>query len=514
MFSDKYRFRNRYRITGQLTTLSLLHIGSGDPSRLHDRLRTMRTVERDPRRGDWIDSQLNGENPEVAAFYGHGNELRIPGSSLKGVLSAGETRNQIFGTVDPEGKAEYGGKVTFRDAVCSSRAPVTNADGYWLASRGTYVLPNVGINPNLRSAQENLLYYTEVAPPDTVFKVTLMAEDLEPSELLALRQRLADTFHPRGATLGAGTANGWGVVQWQETSVEVIFPADLKEWLRDPAKRFDALFQPDTADKLTPRLEPTRDLLKIQITLPFTGRMIVNDPTQIRGKSPRDTDERYVVGKTPIRLADGRVYLPASTVRGALRAQARRIWQTVKWEQANLNDVQPRETNPRQMRDVVESLAPFHQVFGAGGWKSPFFVPDFTLLNDEETITQHFVAIDRFHGGAAAKRKFQTRALDRPTFQGTISVDLEALQRAGVGDWFHLLLLFLLRDLQEGDIYFGAQAAKGFGHVKAQIQAEGGPHAELLQGVLRQDPTSLQDHRLADWNRSWEQTTNAMRRSS
>ena len=260
MFRSENPFKNRYRLTGQLTTLSPLHVGAGDPVHLHDRLRAMRTVERDTRRRDWIDSQLSGENPEVAAFHGHGNELRIPGSSLKGVLSAGETRNQIFGTVDGEGKAESGGKVTFCDAVCSSRASVTNADGYWLAPRGTYVLPNVGINPNLRSAQENLLYYTEVAPPGTVFQVTLMAENLEASELLALRQRLADTFHPRGATLGAGTANGWGVVQWQETKVEVILPADMKEWLKDPAKRFDTLFRQDTVDKLTTRMEPTRDL--------------------------------------------------------------------------------------------------------------------------------------------------------------------------------------------------------------------------------------------------------------
>ena len=514
MFQSENPFQNRYRITGQLTTLSPLHIGAGDPSYLRDRLQAMRTVERDTRRRDWIDSQLSGENPEVAAFYGHGNELRIPGSSLKGVLSAGDTRSQIFGTVDGEGKAESGGKVTFYDAVCTPRATVTNADGYWLAPRGTYVLPNVGIDAKLRSAQENLLYYTEVAPPGTVFQVTLIAENLEPSELLSLRQRLTDAFHPHGATLGAGTANGWGVVQWQETNVEVIELGDMKEWLKNPAKRFDTLFRLHTVDKLTLRVEPTRDLLKIQITLPFTGRMIVNDPTQMRAKGAGDTDGRYVVGKTPIRLADGRVYLPASSVRGALRAQARRLWQTVKWEQANLNKVPRRDLNPRQERDVVTSLPPFNQVFGAGGWKSPLFVPDFHLVNGEESITQHFVAIDRFHGGAAANRKFQTRALDRPKFEGTITVNLAALETARVGDWFYLFLLFLLRDLREGDIYFGAQSAKGYGQVKAQIQLEGGPHAELLQGVLNRDPASLQHSTLIDWNRDWEKITNANRKEN
>jgi len=506
VFKD-VKFKNRYRITGQLTAASFLHIGSGGTSFLRDRLQAMRTAERDTRRRDWIDAQLEGENPEVAEFYGAGDQLRIPGSSLKGVLAGGVSTSQLFGTVDAAGKAVTGGKVTFFDAVARSRVQVTYTDGYWLANRGTYILPNVGIDPRLRSAQEHLLYYTEVAPPGTVFEVTLLAENLEPEELQSLRQRLADTFRPGGSPLGAGTANGWGVVTWCESKVEGIAVPALQAWLAGPlTARFDSLFQTVPLNTVSSQPAGPRETLEIHVTLPFAGRMLVNDPTQERAKRQADPDGRYVVGKTPIRGADGSVYLPASSIRGALRAQARRIWQTVKWERANLNSVERRAINPRSLREVAHGLPAFHQLFGAGGWQSPITIADFTLANSEESITQHFVAIDRFHGGAAANRKFQALALDRPQFTGRLTLDLAALRRAGAGDWFYLFLLFLLRDLREGDIFFGAQSAKGYGQVlRPTIRVTGGAQAVLLQGVLDRDPESLKNPQLQQWNQAWLQ---------
>ena len=130
-------------------------------------------------------------------------------------------------------------------------------------------------------------------------------------------------------------------------------------------------------------------------------------------------------------------------------------------------------------------------------------IPDFVLTSKERTLTQHFVAIDRFHGGAAANRKFQALALDRPVFEGTVQVDVRQLEASGASEWGYLLLLFLLRDLREGDVRFGANGSKGYGEARAMVKVTGAEPAALLHGVVNREAAHLASPVLDGWEEKW-----------
>ncbi|MGH8615097.1 MAG: TIGR03986 family type III CRISPR-associated RAMP protein [Gammaproteobacteria bacterium] len=92
----------------------------------------------------------------------------------------------------------------------------------------------------------------------------------------------------------------------------------------------------------------------------------------------------------------------------------------------------------------------------------------------DELPRQEFVAIDRFTGGAANKKKFNAERPDSVTLHGWIEVEPERICAWGYG-----LLALVLRDLKEGDIQFGLGRAKGYGSCTAKL-VEIGKLAPLL----------------------------------
>ena len=204
----------------------------------------------------------------------------------------------------------------------------------------------------------------------------------------------------------------------------------------------------------------------------------------------------------------------ARPCRGALRAQARRIWQTLADGKAgDLNRVEQLKSKRVEAKRSGDqkSLAAFYRMFGAPGWRTPLAVPDFELNGTPRLHRQEFVAVDRFTGGAAEQKKFNAQGLYAPEFRGTITLDLAAWKNAAVGGWAILLLLFLLRDLREGDVQFGFGASKGYGSCVAQIGVRrrgeiseefgGNAFEELVRAVVKREKGGLQSPLLSPWER-------------
>lgn len=96
---------------------------------------------------------------------------------------------------------------------------------------------------------------------------------------------------------------------------------------------------------------------------------------------------------------------------------------------------------------------------------------DFTPIEDGgKEFHQDFVAIDRFTGGGAESLKFDAKSFHRPVLRGSLTLDLEAVQRARPGEWCLGLMALVLRDLCEGDIPLGFGAAKGYGACTASLE--------------------------------------------
>ena len=238
----------------------------------------------------------------------------------------------------------------------------------------------------------------------------------------------------------------------------------------------------------------------LRLTLDFQGAMLINDPSrQRKGDQP--------IGHASIRKEDGKVYLPAQSVRGAFRAQARRIWQTLAWDNERQDLNLTRHMDARRKGDVPE-LAAFLKLFGATGWRAPIEVEDFQLEGAEKPPhVQEFVAVDRFTGGAAAGKKFNAHGLWRPKFTGTIQIRVDRLEneKLDAGEWVWMLLAYTLRDWMEGDGMIGFGASKGYGAFRASVKVDGdGEAARTLRGVLGRDAAGLESAELDRWAQSLE----------
>jgi CRISPR/Cas system CSM-associated protein Csm3 (group 7 of RAMP superfamily) len=251
------RFTNRYRITGKLTTLSPLHIGSGEES----------TLVYSQNERESLQERL-GKVPAVSTVL---KDVRgkpiIPGSSLRGVLrhwlldvltdfgpmwaterdyadptlvdlTQAEQLSKVktefswlellFGTPFHEGKLEVW------DAICLTESlpgpdPLLN----WNKDSLTYVDTSVAIDPETGTALAHLLYKTEVVPPGVDFELNVVGQNLSTIEmgliLLAL-QGFNSAIYP--IQIGARGGRGYGRVQFNPGPVYRLDQANVKQWLR------------------------------------------------------------------------------------------------------------------------------------------------------------------------------------------------------------------------------------------------------------------------------------------
>ena len=265
MDNDKWlkgdAFQNRYRITGTLTTISPLHIGTGEAT-----LGIPHTI--DPTKP----KAKSAEPPPLVSRVAKDHEGRpiIPGSALKGVmrhwllsvltamdpkdhkwavdrdftapdltdLSQNEqiarVKNEfswlelVFGTPFHEGKIEVW------DAVCATPS-LSAPDNLlnWNSQSLTYEDTSVAIDPETGTAEEHLLYKAEVVPPGILFDLNIVGQNLTNTELgllLLTLQGFNSTIYP--IRVGARGGRGFGRVQFIPGDIYVLRQGQIKEWIQ------------------------------------------------------------------------------------------------------------------------------------------------------------------------------------------------------------------------------------------------------------------------------------------
>lgn len=490
---------DRWRIVAEIQTKSPLHVGDGDRVKISTR--------------DCVRESLDDADPDYATvFTGQNGRPYLPATSIKGALRAWASAHRLDKALIQEvfGHADRGGAVTFHDAPLLPKSVTPPRDPkcrFWCGTRSTALSPQVVIDPVTRSAQESLLYYVEYVPEGATFEITVTAQNATSQQRGLLLYVLRNAFGSEGrpARLGSGVANGWGqmsVTRWDAKTL------DAAAWIASELQDWRLALQPiSAAEKLewsswTPEFERSfaADCVRLRLTLHFSGAMLVNDPTR---RTKGDSDGAGAVGHCMIRKENGDFYLPAESVRGAFRAQARRIWQTLAWDKPHQNASSGVQNAPRNGDE--ERLAAFFKLFGATGWRAPIEVEDFRLAEPAEERPQEFVAIDRFTGGAAGKKKFNAVALWKPKFVGDFTVRTDRLVASGAGCWIWLLLAFTLRDWMEGDGSIGFGRSKNYGGMEASVDVSGTtPEATALRGILGNDATVLNGAELVNWAQSLE----------
>lgn len=460
---QKVKFSTRWTIKATLRTASDLHIGSGEM--LGKRLTR-------------IDRDKKTQEIEVGAVATDvQNRAYLPGSGLKGALRAwlleqfpneGTMVERVFG-VGGDAETSRGGKVEVQDAHASEEQPGTfDAVPHWKVERLTGVTASAAIDRRTRTAQDEKLFHREYVPSGISFKVSLSGDQLDEAEVALLVRALQGFNDTNPIQLGAETREGWGRftcsdVEVRSTGVEAWH--EKKEW----ADRTSEVLNAASAMQRPART----DQLRIPIAIAFTGPFLVNEPslTKKPGEENELPNHAERVG------VDGKVVLPVSSFRGAIRSRAEKIVRTLGRRACAATDPE----NACKAIDSAEnakSLCITCQLFGAPGWATPIDYEGFRLTNNPDPYKQELVAIDRFAGGVSGTAKFNVKAVWRPEFASAMTVNLsrwtlgkvddKAREAAGhARDAALGLLMLTLRDLADGDMTLGFGASKGYGACEA-----------------------------------------------
>lgn len=251
-------FSNRYRITGTLTTLSPLRIGTGEE-------RPMEFSSED----EWNKfMEKVGKIPNISTIItDHRCKPLIPGSSLRGVL-----RNWLLTVMEgigtqwavdrnyaellEEDQTEQiqqaqndfsylellfgtpvnAGKVEVWDATCCTGDLEAMNDRLlgWDSRRLTYVDTSVAIDPARGTAKNKLLYKADVVPPGVTFELNLVAQNLSDEELglvLLALEGFNSQIYP--IQVGARGGRGYGRMEFEMGAIYRLEKDGVKEWIRN-----------------------------------------------------------------------------------------------------------------------------------------------------------------------------------------------------------------------------------------------------------------------------------------
>ncbi len=516
-------FKNRWVITGTLTTESPLQLGGGDITA----------------RAGLVDEKNSRPVQVKAMFTDHRGRACLPGSSLRGVLrerlaallgQTGFPKDQqaatilkLFGKPEPPGVDErarihqsgHGGRLAVHDALVAAEpfTPPANWDEppFWNPARRTGVASGVALDRRTRTAAAQKLFHYEFVPPDVSFSLKLTGDNLNDEDVAHLLRAL-DEFKPDAASplaLGADTGNGWGRLRWTLGEVRQLTAGEVRQalasWIKNPA----TLGRGVSTAKVRIHALPTVSVTPPSAPQSFTLKLLFDGPFLVkRPAPPKAKGDTETPNAQPHLDKDGHVVLPASSFRGALRAQAERILRTMalafhpNLTPDELNRFAPDPTATGETLRIRESgnlagaldkLSLSGRLFGVSGWRSPL---DVTAFIEQEAPfaklgEQDFVAIDRFTGGAKDGAKFKFQAAICPRLTGRITPRFQPGLEAELG---HGLLALALRDVIEGDVSFGLGTGKGYGACR-------GESAEILRW-FNEPATAASVSRLRDYVRS------------
>lgn len=435
----------RVRLTGELCTLSELHIGRGEL--------VENTVSADDAKQDQAISK-----PSAVLLDAKGQPY-IPASTLRGFLRAqlAPGAADVLLGLGNKPKAEGMGMMGL----------VRIYDARWQAYAIELTkLPTVTrtcIDSVTQAAKQHYLASHEFVPVNTRFRVELeidqrltalrtdtasaSLDELDDTLIQALLDALANFNAESSAQLGKGKSIGQGRLQWELKTLAAISLEQLKTWAQATAKNpkpLDDYYQ-SLKEQFKPSPTPDKTWTVIPLQLRAMSPLLINNPedealkTEVVGAPKQVFLKR--VGEQDVAL------IPASTLKGWCRAQCRRILLTLT-----------QNTQAAQVETLLVRL------FGSTDQVGILRFYDATVSYTKSEIHQQtFNAVDRFTGGVKEGALYSVQALyPNIAFAGQVAY------QGQLKPWIKWLLLLVWRDAEEGDLVLGSGKAKGYGQLVLQ----------------------------------------------
>jgi len=454
----------RLLLTGELVTTTALHVGSGAPEVATDLPITTDDAGRPYLPGTGLAGAIRNWFRDRLPRGTSSDE----GAALRALMGYAPERHER----DDEGAAS---QLVVGDAFCLD-------ENAWSELRD-----HVVIDPERGVAAAGLKYDRETVPPGTRFDFRLHVDagnceafDVETvkSWLGALRSALEGG----GIKLGGGASRGTGRVELRNArcrTQSLTDRAGVLAYLRERATPGAATPTPDEVWSSATLQEPAR------MTVEIAWRPV--DGVLVRGAEEGEAaDLLPLVTITPRGVA---AVLPGSSVKGALRAYARKVVHTtgadpmlVDWlfgrgkrrKRENQHGKPPLE-NPALGRGAL-SIADVHtrKYMPADRWREIVEAADLKACAEavaaspwgDQARAEAHGAIDRWTGGAADGRLFARLVpLELEWEPIRLEIDLARL-REGPRDAVVALLLLVVRALRNGESRLGGQVNRGCGGIE------------------------------------------------
>ena len=430
----------RIKITGTLTNLSNLMIGSGQE----------------------IAKTGTGKDITSTTYtdlcLADGGKPYIPASSLRGLLLSlcnasydkdntlsktlfGSAKNNASTEAQKGNQVDAGnmGALRIYDAICPTSIDVQKPN---IRTRNT-------INPVTGTAKDKFLYSHAYVPEGSKFNCEIEADNLSESQITQLLGLLAQLDATPYSQLGKGKSNQQGLIKWQleKQKIQILSSENLLVWLSDSKASTAPVFTGkgfDAAQPPTPKPAPSHSF---KLTITPQSPLLINDPELVK-PDKGNGEAKLEFYRNP----QGQLVIPASSLKGVMRSQCRKILLTLIIDKAGLK---PQDNHSAANATADQLLG---ELFGGTGQQSLIWLADAVAENTAEH-TQTFNAVDRFTGGVAEGALYTANAATATKIKPDLYL------KKSLEDWQKGLLVLLLRDAMEGDLTVGWGKAKGFGSI-------------------------------------------------
>lgn len=375
-----------------------------------------------------------------------GGQAFIQGTSLAGALRSWAKQY-----------AQWDTALLFGDQKREGRLVVS--DGLFAPDANQYIRPRLAIQPELGTASDRSKFDVAHigAGAALSFELVWMGDDQTACQVEWVEQLLA-ALHAGQIRLGAQKSNGFGRVELvvKKRCYRMENSEDLEAWLED---------REDGTELPLPVLAPEN-----RVVFTVTGRA---DSILIKGNAPEwesaEDDQHQVT--TNLREG-GKAILPASSIKGAVRARVSSIAALLGMEQT-------------VVQQLFGSASRTEQGLDDGGVPGKVRFEDAQLDSSQRPTRISRIRINKFTGGVIRTGLFQEEPLcSRVTFR----VSLPAEETAGCG-----LLLYALRDLGLGLYGLGSGGAVGRGLLSGVEITVQGPNASVSKLCFDQEGRCAMD---------------------
>lgn len=380
---------------------------------------------------------------------------------------------RLFGEINPDVSSEkkITSKLVFHDSEIQN-------------FKFTAIRDSIGVNRDSKTAdKENSAKYDfEYIPAGSTCKLQIQAKDIKIHEELLLAVIISE-LHEGRIRLGGNSSRGLGRVAVKNVTCkklpqctadeleEFMKLLEYDDWLKYDGGILDGWYK-EAIVKASGLIQKYVNKYKKDESLKiegvyFGGRLVFKSP--FITKANEQLIEMGYDSTPAVTVVNDSVksYIPGSSLRGILRFQGERILRTLAsleskevWDAAcdifSKNSCSEKYNN----NDKIENKSCLAcSIFGNSNNGSRLKIEDALSVEELKVACQDFIAVDRFTGGVADGKKFDTLSILNPTYSFNMYINKPEA-------WELALILFVLKDINDGLIQIGANSSKGYGRAE------------------------------------------------